>query len=99
MNPPVLLDAACLLTDAKLELVDGDNVTRIAGPSSTVEHRVTHWILFVPVDFTARANILTAPTGTNMSGTVALGWDVGRTVRVRWRYTFTAPAGVECNPR
>ena len=96
---PAALDARCLLTGSALELLDGDGVTRIAGPSVNPSHTVTHWILFIPATFTARASMLTAPTAANLTATAALSWDLGRTVRTRIRYNFSAPSGVDCNPR
>jgi Zn-dependent metalloprotease len=85
-----------------IEMLDGaGNV--IKGPGSDITHTITHWFLFIPVDFNARARIVTVPTGAasgstrDMSGSVALNWDLGRTERVRWRYEFVA--GSSCTPR
>ncbi len=95
---PAALDPRCALTGAALELLGGDGRV-IAGPSSSPSHTVTHWILFIPATFTARASMLTAPTAANFTSSAALSWDLGRTVSTRLRYDFAAPVGVVCNPR
>jgi hypothetical protein len=102
-NPsPPSLPSGCVLDSGgtNIELVDGDGFTRIAGPGRNISHTVTHWFAFVPVNFTARASVASLPSGTNMSGNVNLSWELGRTVRVRWRYRFLpTSSGLECNPR
>jgi hypothetical protein len=100
------LPASCVLTRAELELVGGDGRVLGDSPSASPSHTITHWFLFIPVNFTMRATILTTPptgvTGTgptrNLAGTINMAYDVGRGMNVRWRYTFTAPAGVDCTP-
>jgi hypothetical protein len=99
------LDGTCLLGPPGrqlLEMLDGaGNV--IKGPGTDITHTITHWFVFVPVDFNARARVGTAPTGAgsgtarDMSGSAVLNWDLGRTERVRWRYEFIS--GSSCNPR
>jgi Zn-dependent metalloprotease len=96
VSPP----PGCTLTGWALELLDAGGGRIGTGPGPSVQHTITAWILFIPVDFTMRAWIVAPPPGgTNFSGTVGLSWDLGRTVRTRWRYTFTAPAGTPCNAR
>lgn len=100
---PAALAAECTLLDSKLlQLVDGDGTTRIAGPGTNISHTVTHWFLFIPVNFTANASVVSAPVGRNLSGRVAIGCGIlAGWVRVRWRHTFAVPAGfaLSCNPR
>ena len=100
-NPsPASLNPGCLLTDTKLQLLGGDG-SLLDAPGQDVHHTVTHWILFVPATFTARARVVTSPTlgGTNLAGAVRLDWDLGRTVNVRWQYEFTPTLPtIDCNP-
>jgi hypothetical protein len=88
------LAGSCVLGAAGrqlLEMLDGaGNV--IKGPGTDITHTITHWFVFIPVDFNARAG-----SGRDMSGTVVLNWDLGRTERVRWRYEFSF--GTSCTPR
>lgn len=93
---PASLPATCTLVSSTLELLDGaGNILEVG---DDITHTITHWFLFVPVNFNARAAIVTRPVGRNMSGSVFTSWDLGRTVRTRWRYEFLGAPGVDCNP-
>ncbi|MEQ1506681.1 MAG: M4 family metallopeptidase, partial [Myxococcota bacterium] len=97
-NPsPASWDGSCSLTEPGLELVDADGnpigERGVGGPIATV----THWFLFVPVNFHATASVVSEPAGSNMSGEVAVHWDIGMTARPRWRYEFGGPEA--CDPR
>jgi hypothetical protein len=103
------IDASCTLTRAELELLDGaDNVYR-GSPGTAPSDTITHWFLFIPVNFTVRAAMvgpgpaLGPGTGTgiitrDLSAPISFSYDLGRRLAVRWRYTFSAPAGVDCTP-
>jgi hypothetical protein len=82
------LGAGCAFVNADLELLDGNGV-RIAGPGTNLTHTITHWILFVPVNFNATASIARRPTAGDFTGVVNMNWDLGQTVRARWVYNFT----------
>jgi hypothetical protein len=102
-NPaPASLDPmSCVLNDTKIELLDSDGISVLDGPGQDVQNTIQRWILFVPATFTARARVVSSPPlgGSNLSGSVRLDWDIGRTVRVRWLYEFRPTrSGVDCNP-
>jgi hypothetical protein len=70
--------------------------------SAIVDHRRAHHHALVPVRagqlHGARHHRDAAARG-NLSSVVDLGWDLGRTVRARLKYTFRAPASTVCDPR
>lgn len=93
----VTIDDACTLDSVALELLDG-NDQRYPGSTTHPHHTITHWILFVPANFNVDAFITRRPamgvshTHVDLSGDFHYSYDVGRTLRARWRYTFSRPA-------
>jgi hypothetical protein len=100
------LESDCNLVRTELELLDGaGNTFPNEGTSTAPRHTITHWFVFVPVNFTTSARIVTppatGPTGTaprNLSASIFYGYDLGRGINVRLRYVFMAPAGRMCVP-
>lgn len=93
------ISPACTLDGSELEMLDGDGNTIAQGQTPTSELVV--WFLFVPVHFDMHARVLTSPgasSPTDLSGRFAHDYALGRTMRIRWRYHFTASAGVTCTP-
>ncbi len=93
------IDPSCTLTNTEVELWSNDLTTRLKGPASTVTSTVTHWILFIPVNFNQTASVSMAPAGgSNLQARVNWSFDMGRSIRVKLRYTFNRPSGTACTP-